>query len=161
MKYSLLSFFVDFIFVGLPVTATEYLFLIFTLSDKKDDFIETCATIVFVNTFVFYILTFGNYGDLTETLFVNMIISIAFIIHSGSNKIFKTILYGFLSLLIIMISQAVLVVPISILFNIEIARFSTDLPIQIFIIIFSTFFQFLVLFKMYLIKKVRIKCLKN
>lgn len=157
MNYTLLEFFIDFFFISLPITSMVFLFLSFSLSSKKELFLSITSIIILINTFVYYILTFGGYGELTESTLICLILAISFLIYDRNTNALKVIMYSYLSVLIIMVSQAIIVIPLNIILGVSVERFSNDIPVKIFTIIFSTFFQFLVLLKLYLIKKVRTK----
>lgn len=147
-----IQFCIDFFITSLPETIFLFLFLIFTTSLKKDYLNDVVSYILVLNVISYIIIGICNMTQLLETLLFISTIMIGVLVYNRAN-ISKVIMYSIIGTIATVITQLVVVIPMSIIFQVSTETITaTPYLCAIFQLILRPI-QILVLLKLYLIKR--------
>lgn len=163
MDYTITNFFIDYFIKSLPVTLFMFLFIIFSASKKTDTFQEILSFLVVTNLMVYAIVNLMNLNDFSEASLTTLTIALSSVIYDKNISSLHIILKSIVSLFAIMIIQIVTIYPFIFVLN-AFSDVYIDIPFVINNLLLNTFaqllaspLQFLVLYKLYLIKKEDLK----
>lgn len=150
----------DFFISCLPVTAFLFLSVSLLLGDKCDLIHELIVSVVFINIFT-YIIMIQLTDKLLETFLVSAMIAMFVSIYDNSIKIYKSTLYSIVFSIITVLIQLVTCMPTFALFGIPITDIEYNQVYQIYATLLAMIPESILIYKLYVYKNRRIRCLKK